>query len=242
MDNKRRVEAGVKDNRYTIAARKVRKDKKTSKIVKIVILVLALFALFSYLIIGFIYNSESFAITLDNNLYYERGLVIYEDPEYKAYRSELVAESIDGFDNIAENWIAEDVHNEANGSHNGDNYIAYTFYIENVGDKISHYYTRILIEDVIKDVDEAVRIRLYKNDEIVTYAKEAYNGEAEPNTIKFDSEEVVMQQKVENFEPGSIDKYTVVVWLEGRDPQCTNSLYGGEFKMKMEFNSEIIEK
>ena len=40
-------------------------------------------------------------------------------------------------DNISIDWIPKNIDTESNGSHNGENYIAYTFYIENEGEKQS---------------------------------------------------------------------------------------------------------
>ena len=34
-------------------------------------------------------------------------------------------------------------------------------------------------------------------------------------------------------------KYTIIVWLEGNDPDCTDDIIGGEFKIDMEM--EILE-
>ena len=40
------------------------------------------------------------------------------------------------------------------------------------------------------------------------------------------------------MQPGEIDKFTIVIFLEGDDPDCTDELIGGEMKMHM----EIIEE
>ena len=50
-----------------------------------------------------------------------------------------------------------------------------------------------------------------------------------------------MEEHVENFKPGDINKYTVVVWIEGTDPDCTDNILGGEFKAYMNFSSEDAE-
>jgi hypothetical protein len=92
-------------------------------------------------------------------------------------------------------------------------------------------------------VDEAVRIRVYKdNEEEVTYAKMSKRGTPEPNTIPFLSDSSVFLQNVKNFRPGDIHKYTIVIWLEGSDPECTNNILGGEIKLHMDFKSEFIEE
>ena len=35
--------------------------------------------------------------------------------------------------------------------------------------------------------------------------------------------------------PGETHKYTVVIWLEGNDPECTNEIFGGFAKYSMNF-------
>ena len=47
--------------------------------------------------------------------------------------------------------------------HNGENYIAYTFYLENLGDETIHYWYRIYVDDVVKNVDKAIRVAVYLN-------------------------------------------------------------------------------
>ena len=40
----------------------------------------------------------------------------------------------------------------------------------------------------------------------------------------------------------SQDKFTVVIWLEGDDPDCVDSILGGEIKMHMEIREEHKEQ
>jgi len=58
--------------------------------------------------------------------------------------------------------------------------------------------------------------------------------------LPFESETVVTSGTVENTKPGEVHKYTVVLWLEGDDPDCTDELIGGH--MGLEFNFETIEE
>ena len=43
--------------------------------------------------------------------------------------------------------------------------------------------------------------------------------------------------------PEAVHKYTLVVWLEGDDPDCTNELMGGHlgFEMNMSLLEETLE-
>ena len=49
-----------------------------------------------------------------------------------------------------------------------------------------------------------------------------------------------MLEQTENFKVGDIDKYTVVIWVEGDDPECKDNLIGGEIKMHMTLTEEHI--
>ena len=44
-----------------------------------------------------------------------------------------------------------------------------------------------------------------------------------------------------DFKPGDIDKYTIVLWIEGSDPECNDNILGGEIKISMNFVSEHTE-
>lgn len=223
-----------------VSVKKLSKKKKIRRIVRLTVLVILLLLLLAYIVMRIIYNNGNFTITLDKNLYFERGIIIYDDPDYKVFRSELYAKAVDYFDNISYKWLPENIDN-IDGSHNGDNYIAYTFYIENTGTDTSDYWSETIIDDVIKNIDTAIRIRIYKNGEPTTYAKIGINGNPEEGTIPFQNDKLVTLDHRENFKPGDIDKYTIVVWLEGSDIDCTDNLLGGEIKLHMEFNSEFKE-
>ena len=116
-----------------------------------------------------------------------------------------------------------------------------TGYIENTGTDVSDYWYEVIIDDVIKNVDDSVRIRIYKNGKPTTFAKIGINGQPEKETVPFISKDLVTFEHRVKFSPGDIDKYTVVIWIEGSDLQCTDNILGGEIKMHMEFNSEFKE-
>lgn len=229
------------NNEIEVSVAKVKRRKKILKITRLILLFLLLFVVISYVVMNFIYNNGNFSITLDKNLYFERGIIIYDDPDYKVFRTELFAKPVEYFDNISNKWLPNDIDGDKFGSHNGENYLAYTFFVENTGTDTSDYWSEIIIDDVIKNVDEAVRIRVYKNGNFITYAKLGIDGKAEKDTIPFVSDEIIAFEHRIDFKPGDIDKYTIVIWIEGHDLQCTDNILGGEIKMHMEFNSEFVD-
>ena len=171
----------------------------------------------------------------------ESGLTIYEKKDEKYERTYLKAKDIDFFTDISVDWIPENIDQEAEGTHNGRNYIAHTFYAENQGQETINYWAKVEIDDVVKNVDEAIRVMVYKNGERTIYAKPSkVNGDAEKGTVKFKNDKLVMLEEQKDFKVGDVDKYTIVIWVEGDDPECIDSLIGGEIKMHMTLTEEHI--
>ena len=56
----------------------------------------------------------------------------------------------------------------------------------------------------------------------------------------FLSDKVVEQGLIEHFEPQQVHKFTVVIWLEGDDPHCTDDLIGGH--LGMDFTMQLVEQ
>ena len=84
---------------------------------------------------------------------------------------------------------------------------------------------------------------IFLNGEPTIYAKEnSLTKEAEEGCEKFYSNTLPVLRERKSFKPGEIDKYTIVIWLEGDDPDCVDALIGGEIKMHMNIREEHIEQ
>ena len=230
-----------------VKADKIKKRKRNAKIVRKALFVLLIFLILLYVVLDIIYTQGKFTITLDSNETLESGLVIYDSLNNSHGKRKLEATPLVFMDNISYRWIPANVNTEADGSHNGQNYIAYSFYVENQGNEILNYYYEMYLDDVIKNVDEAIRIRIYHNDEETTYAKvNPMNKQPEVNTTPFkeikDADDIIISEKVGNFKPGDLDRMTILIWLEGDDPDCTDALLGGELKMHMVITEEHINQ
>lgn len=220
-------------NTVKVTAEKVYRRKLFTRIVKMGLLILLLFFSVLYLILYVVNSNGYFTIKLDKNLKSERHILLSSDSEFSAETVEIKVKGLEYMDNITEGWIPFDELTSKEGDNSDDNYIAYTFFVKNDGNENVDYKSKIIIESVIKNVDEAVRVALYTNGERKVYAKKAKDGKAEPNTISFLSNHLIMQQDRDNIKPGEIDRYTVIVWLEGKDPECIDDIIGGEMKMAM---------
>lgn len=193
-----------------------------------------------YVMLYIVNQTGNFTISLDQNLKTNKRIIMSSREDFSSASSILKVNSLKYMDNITESWIPE-MAIGTEGDQSGEDYLAYTFFIKNNGEKAIQYSREIRIQSVIKNVDEAVRVAVYLNGEKKTYAKLAKDGNPEPNTIAFYSNHQVLNENREDFKPGDIDKYTVVIWLEGEDPECVDNIKGGEMKMVMLIHENVEE-
>ena len=225
--------------RLKLNSSKIRERNRKIRTIKIGILIMLLFLIIIYFLLRIVYEAGDFTVSLDPNFAKKSGLIMYERLDEKDDKRMLKATKAEFIDNISVNWLPQNIHEEAEGSHNGENYLAYTFYLENKGSETVDYWYEILIDDVIKNVDRAIRVMVYRNGERTIYAKaNETTGEPEEGTVTFFSSTEVLVEQRENFNPGDIDKFTIVIYIEGDDPDCVNELIGGEMKMHMEITEE----
>lgn len=223
----------MNDNVIKVKAEKIYRRKLLSRVIKMGLLILLLFFSILYLVLYVVNSNGYFTIKLDKNLKAERHILLSSDSEFSAETVEIKVKGLEYMDNITESWIPMDEVIKKEGDNSSDNYIVYTYFIKNDGEQKTDYKSKIVIESVIKDVDDAVRVAVFTNGEKKVYAKKAKDGKEEPNTIAFLSNHLIMEQERNGLEPGQIDRYTVLVWLEGKDPECIDDIIGGEMKMSM---------
>ena len=181
-------------------------------------------------------RTGSFTVGVNKIDMVRQGLALSESADLNKLASYLDAEVNEHITNIAEEWIAENV-DAIDGVHNGDNYIAYTFYLFNSGEINLNYEYTVNVTNVTNGLDEAIRIKLYTNGTPETFAKTKSDGTgAESGTTEFYSNGIATYKRVDNFAPKSVNKYTIVIWIEGNDPDCVNWLLGGKLKVGMDFN------
>ena len=227
-----------------VKANKVRKWHKLGRYAKLAILLLLLLLIIIYVVLEVLFSEGSFIVALEDNEMLYGGLAMYESLDDPTPKRKLSAEDLPFMDNISIKWLPDDI-TEYEGSHNGKNFFAYSFYMENQGDAVLSYWYTIVMDDVIKDADEAARIMIYVNDEKTVYAKgSSIDGSPEPDTKKFrdDKDGTIILEQRKDMKPGDVDKFTVVVWIEGDDPECTNALIGGHLRLHMSMREEHTQE
>ena len=181
-------------------------------------------------------NMGNFTINLNRLELFRRGVAIADNGDFKNATARLAADAVDNGTNIATDDLPADL-DDIDGSHNGKNYVAYTFYIRNAGKTDLGYSAKLKVVSASKGVEKAARVRIYRNGEPTTYAAAAADGNPEPNTEPFASKDVVTTISHNNFRVGDVDKYTVVIWLDGDDPECVDKIIGGAVEFGFDFDS-----
>ena len=247
----------------------------------VALVVLVLVLLLIWIMTWLLTTIGDLVITVDSGAA-KRGLSISENAEGEGSTLKLSANMVNEVTNITYDWLPATLDLEADGSHNGRNYLAYTFYLTNNGSETLNYQSELQSVKAAKDADEACRVMIYKNGEPEVFAKEnrgltTADGSPEPfetifkkeipenytpptaeeiealaeqpqnkELVAHTDEEIVIQPfaddktvfntEVEGLEPGQTDKYTIVMWIEGEDPECLDVIRDGYVKLMWFFN------
>ena len=178
----------------------------------------------------------------------KKGIVISAHADGSDPSLRLSAENVKEVTNITKDWLPKDIDNEGDGSHNGKNYLAYTFYLMNNGSETLDYVSTLKMVGVAKSADEALRVMIYRNGEPVVYGKLNMDGstpviaeetfaytdqfkDVDIDDEKGRQEETVFSVTNKGLAPDQTDKYTIVTWIEGEDPECIDDIMGGYCKM-----------
>lgn len=221
-------------------SKEVKKYVILSRILGLLVIILIAIVAIAYAISYFYDKFGSFTVKIDKYDMIQQGLALSETPYYERTESRLSADVVYDMTNISGLDLPENI-DMINGSHNGDDYIAYTFYLINGGDDSISYEGEMSIENVTNNLDEAIRVAVYQNGVRTVYGKTKSNGSGMEGDCdaEFLASTVVMRTEKEAFAPRDKDKFTIVIWLEGNDPDCTNDLIGGTIKFGMNF--KIVE-
>jgi len=217
-------------------SKEVKRHFIVMRVLALLVIILILLISIAYAISYFYDKFGSFTVKVNKYDMVHQGLTLSETPDYERSNAVLNANIVYDMTNISGEDIPPNV-DKINGSHNGDSYIAYTFYLINSGDDTISYTGEMNIENVTKGVDEAVRIAVYKNGEKTVYGKTKSSGMGKESDCdsEFLSSSVVMRTSGDKFKAKDKDKYTVVIWLEGNDPDCVDDIIGGTLKLSMSF-------
>jgi hypothetical protein len=234
LQQRRRNEMQLSVMRRT--AKEVRRYRVNIRLLSFLLAMLVVLTAAVYLVAVLYRKSGSFSVAIDKYEMTKYGISLSESRDLTHLQSHLDARINEEMTNITGSDIAENV-DMIDGEHNGRDYIAYTFYLQNAGEYEVTYDYQVIMSNVTNGLDEAIRLRLYVDGEPTTYAKTRSDGlGAEPGTEEFYANNVMVHKRIENLAPGGVTKYTLVLWLEGNDPDCIDWLIGGTIKVEMQMS------
>ncbi|MGN1421791.1 MAG: hypothetical protein ACI4XA_00285 [Oscillospiraceae bacterium] len=145
-------------------AREVKRHKVIVRIVSILVIILVALVAMAYAVSYFYDKFGSFTVMVNKYDMINQGLTLSETPNYDRSNATLNADILYDMTNISGDDLPLNL-DKINGAHNGENYIAYTFYLINSGKDTVAYKGAMTMENITLGVDEAVRIAVYKNGE-----------------------------------------------------------------------------
>lgn len=218
-------------------AGEVKRYRQYKKFVPIIIGILLLILIIGYVLSVLYMRFGAFTVMVNKFDHLDYLLTLSDSQSFTSNTSNLNAEIFEKITNIDGRSLPEYLDN-IDGEHNGSNYIAYTFYAKNAGRSTFSYTYDLYVANMTLEIEKAVRVRLYVNGKYTDYAYPRTDGGEgpEPGTTAFMSRTTVIKDRVTDLAPGDVTKFTVVIWLEGNDPECVDKILGGEMKLDMKLD------
>ena len=218
-------------------AGEVKRYRVWMKTVPIALAIAALILIVGYVLSVLYMKFGAFTVKVNKFDNLDYALTLSETPDLTVHTSRLTAEISEEITNIDGETLPTWLDNY-DGVHNGENYVAYTFYCHNAGIKTVSYTYDLYIANMTQETEKAVRVRMYVDGVPTTYAYPRTDGieGPEPGTVAFQGRgegATIVRKVVEHFKPGDMTKFTIVIWLEGPDPDCVDKIIGGKFKIDM---------
>ncbi len=244
LGHKHEVEA-AKDKKSSVydhfhaqeEAKQIADAKKRKKRYAAILAALVAILLIMYIISMLLTQWGDLVITI-GDVYDGKSLMLSESLSFDDATVKLNGGTVKDVTNITKAWLPKGLDTEKDGAHNGENYLAYTFYLKNTGDKDLEYNTTMTVTGVSKSADEAVRVQIYKNGKDNVYAKGSYNDRkiSETDATIWNNNDTILKAKADSLKAGATDKFTVVMWIEGNDPECVDAIRGGSIRSQMVFD------
>ncbi len=234
-------------------AESMTKDQRRRRKARILMIIIIAIIIILWLLSCMSTQFGDLVVSMDNELE-TKGLLLSETADFADPDIILSGENVKDVYHFTYDWfeaqgVLDDLDN-IDGSHNGKNYFAYTFYVQNNGKETFDYNATLEVTGVSKSCDEAARIMVYKNSDPTIYAKpklgtkdspELVAGKGSEEAVLFLDNDTVYTELCTDFEVGAVDKYTVVIWFEGEDSECINDIMGGHMRLAMNFEAAELK-
>ena len=223
---------------------KVKKQMQRKRLYHLLFMASSILSIIFVLITFYGQNAGNFVMTVDYDAF-KRGIVLSKDENFRDPSSQLMTRAVDSAIDMNYTWLKLDEVVLANGNYIDPDfdYIAYTFHVKNNGSETVDVGYHIRITDVYKNMDAAIRVLVIENGVETVYKKpdSPVGGvpvSESPDNVKpvhFLTDTIVTRKRFQNFSPGDTRKFSIVIWIEGTDPDTVDDILGGMVKLQMIF-------
>lgn len=224
----------------------VRRVKLRNRIFTLGVIITGMLSVAFAMITFYGQNAGNFVMSVDTAARL-RGITMSLDPEFETSTSRLMSDPINSARDVTYAWIKREeiIATPGNYVDIDHDYVAYTFWVKNEGFETVDlsYYVRITEE--YSNLASAIRVliidagveTLYMKEDSVEKDYSRWIPEAE----YFLTSATVMRKVIPDFNPGETRAFSIVIWLEGHDPDTTDEILGGMIKMTMNFTINGFE-
>jgi hypothetical protein len=226
--------------KYLNVKRVIIKKSTTS----IIILIFGILSIVMVLLTYYGSYSGNFIVTMEGDAY-KRGIILSSSREFTDPQPMLFADSVGGVDDTSILYIQSEIpfilSTDGNYKDPNKSFLAYTFYLKNNGQVAVDIDFTYVIKQVHRSTEEAIRFFLIEDDTIqrIYYKPDDYGeqylhlyNEIEP--IPF-SDSTIFNRTISAFAPQAVKKFTIILYLEGADPDCNDTVLGGSLRTEMVF-------
>lgn len=224
---------------------KTKKKLKQQRMMSLIFSVSGILSILFVIITFYGQQAGNFVMSVDHSSY-KRGIVLSNTESLRDPQPRLMTQPVYGARDMTYSWLKLEEVRDTEGNYTDPDYdyVAYTFFITNNGLETVDIIYHIRITDSYKNLDKAVRILVIEDGIETIYQKpDVYQGSVPVSytsplqkTEKFLSDTIVARKRFNTFRPGDIKKFSVVVWIEGMDPDTTDDIIGGMIKLQMNFS------
>lgn len=199
-------------------------------------------------------NGANFVVKFDGDD--GLGLALYNTEAMDKPLSRLSYPTLIDQKDVSLSWIPENIEDGLGDKSdmNRSWYFAFSFLLRNESNVPADISLEINAKKVTKNVDSAVRVALYRSvigsDEpsvrrifakpksiedkvVVPEITKDYNGNILYESEPFLSPTKICSLRYDKLKIGEVNKFTVLIWIEGYDPECKDELKGGTMSMDM---------
>ena len=198
-------------------------------------------------------NSGNFVMSVDEDAF-KRGIAISDSSTFETMNRWLTADPVEDVRDTTLQHIDlfEIINAEGAYKETRSNYLAYTFFLRNVGSETTPVDYEVVITNQSKNIAEAIRVMIIVDGQVAYDAQGIRYIECESKTMYqapdkhdivykdylqdftlFKTTDIICSERIFDIRPEQTKKISVIMWLEGEDPECIETLASAKIKITM---------